>query len=128
MSLAQTKAATIMQESAEGLTSHQVISLLMDGALERVTQAQDCLQSGNTDDADVLVAKLVGIINGLRSSLNLDAGGEIAVNLDALYDYMVSRIDDTKGQDPQVLAEIHQLIDSLKSGWDGIDSELSEAS
>lgn len=122
MSLAQTKAATLLQESSDEVTSHQVISLLMDGALERVVQAQECLESGNRTDADVLVAKLVGIINGLRGSLNLDAGGEIAVNLDALYDYMIGRLSDTQG-DPVVLAEVQRLIGELKSGWDAIDTE-----
>lgn len=122
MSLAQTKAATILQESSDEMTSHQVISLLMDGALERAGQAQECLQSGNRADADILVAKLVGIINGLRGSLNLDAGGEIAVNLDALYDYMVGRLNDTQG-DPVVLAEVERLIGELKSGWDAIDEK-----
>lgn len=127
MSLAQTKAATIMQDSSEELTSHQVISLLMDGALERVCQAKESLESGNKSDADVLVAKLVGIINGLRGSLNLEAGGDIAVNLEALYSYMVERLAETKGEDLTALAEIHKLMGELKEGWDGIDKDLAQA-
>ncbi len=123
MSLAQTKAAAILQESSDEMTSHQVISLLMDGALERVSQAQGCLESGNRDDADILVAKLVGIINGLRGSLNLEVGGDIAVNLDALYNYMITRLDTTKGEDPEALAEVERLIAELKTGWDGIEAE-----
>jgi flagellar protein FliS len=127
MSLAQTKAAVILQEKSDQLSSHQVISLMMDGALERVGQAQECVQSGNENDAELLVGKLAGIINGLRASLNMDAGGEIAVNLDALYAYMVDRLADSNGRDVNALAEVQRLIGELKSGWDAIDSELSEA-
>lgn len=122
MALAQTKAAEIMQQQQENISSHQVISLLLDGALERVTQAKACIDDGNFEDKNIIVGKIIGIINGLRGSLNFQEGGDIAVNLDALYDYMITRIDGASPEsEVQVLDEVSDLINQVKSGWDEIE-------
>ncbi|MBC6904738.1 flagellar export chaperone FliS [Saccharophagus sp. K07] len=121
MAVAQTKAASFIQEHSEEISSHRVISLLMDGALERIEQAQQAYADKNIADLEVLVGKLVAIINGLRNCLNMDAG-EIAVNLDALYEYMVERITlATMETLPSVLAEVDGLVGEIKSGWDQMD-------
>lgn len=128
MSVAQTKAAAIMQDHAEELSSHQVISLLLDGALERVAQAKQCVNEGNEEDSIVLIQKLVGIINGLRASLNMEEGGEIAVNLENLYNYMIGRLCIDVCGDENTLTEVGQLISEVKTGWDGIsDIELKQS-
>lgn len=122
MAVTQTKAALVMQERAEELSSHQVISLLFDGALERVTQAKTCAEQGNNEDKEILVYKLVAIINGLRNSLNFDVGGEIALNLDSLYDYMVNKLGSSSGaSEVSTLVEVRGLIEQVKGGWDAID-------
>lgn len=121
MAVAQTKAASYIQEHTEEISSHQIISLLMDGALERIGQALQAYQSHNHVDLQVLTHKLVAIINGLRNSLNMDAG-EIAVNLDALYEYMVDAITRAPYEDiAAVLAEVRGLISEIKAGWDQMD-------
>ncbi|WNO07941.1 flagellar export chaperone FliS [Teredinibacter sp. KSP-S5-2] len=120
MSVAQTRAAQIMQERSSELTAHQVISLLFDGALERVQQAKNCAISGNEEDKKVLIDKLVAIINGLRSSLNFEDGGDIALNLDCLYDYMVNKLGESE-EEVSTLTEVAGLIARVKSGWDAID-------
>lgn len=122
MAVAQTQAAKIMQERSSELTSHQVISLLMGGALERVTQAKKAVADGNREDKDILFAKVVAIINGLRASLNMDDGGDIAENLDALYEYIVNRLDvDSEENEIAALNEVGRLMLKLKSGWDAMD-------
>lgn len=127
MAVAQTKAASFIQEHTEEISSHQIISLLMDGALERIAQALQALNHNNQADLQVLTHKLVAIINGLRNSLNLDAG-EIAVNLDALYEYMADRITQASRQDlAAVLVEASGLISEIKTGWDQMNFEAIPA-
>ncbi len=122
MAVAQTKAAQIMQENSAELTAHQVISLLFEGALERVSQAKNCAEQGNQADKDILISKLIAIINGLRNSLNFDSGGEIALNLDSLYDYMVNKLGSTDGESEiSTLSEVGGLIEQVKGGWDAIE-------
>lgn len=124
MAVAQTKAASYIQEHTEEISSHQIISLLMDGALERIDQAIQAQQSGNWTDLEILTNKLIAIINGLRNSLNMSAGGEIAENLDALYEYMIERI--TQSSVDNVVSsfeECSHLISKIKEGWDQMAME-----
>lgn len=122
MAVAKTKAALIMEKNQTDMTSHQVISLLLDGALERVTQAKYAISTGNNEDKEILMAKLVAIINGLRNSLNLNDGGDIAGNLDALYEYMVGRIEGASTtEEYSVMNEVGKLLQEVKVGWDQIE-------
>lgn len=122
MALAQTKAASIIQEQSEEISSHKIISLLMDGALERVDQAVVAFNDSDAEQFQILINKLVAIINGLRNSLNLEAGGEIATNLDALYDYITHKLLQTPVSEIlPVLNETKSLIGEVKGGWDNMD-------
>jgi flagellar protein FliS len=53
--------------------------------------------------------------------LNLEQGGEIAANLDALYEYMVTRLLEANlKSDAALVDEVAGLLRNVKSGWDGI--------
>lgn len=122
MSVAQTRAALKLEKQGSKVSSHKVISLLMEGALERISQAKEAIKQGNEEDSIVLIQKIIAIVNGLRNSLNLEVGGEIAVNLDNLYDYIVQRIQETNKDDrSDAMDEIGKLIEEIKSGWDEIE-------
>ncbi len=129
MAVAQTQAALVMQEQAEQLTSHQVISLLMDGAIERASGVIMAIHSGNDENRTILAAKLKAIINGLRESLDFKLGGTVAENLAALYDYMIERLSVTEG-DPaeqlEAVTETRRLIAEVKSGWDNMDLQVPD--
>lgn len=119
MAVTQTRAASYIQEQTEEISSHQIISLLMDGAIERIDQARDAHINNQTGDLEILLQKFIAIVNGLRNSLNFDAGGDIALNLDALYDYMVVSLTQASGTDiPRVLDEVKNLMSEIKCGWD----------
>lgn len=122
MAIAQTQAAVYLQSNYETVSSHKIISLLLDGALERAGQAVVACAEQQWENLEVLTQKSIAIINGLRSSLDMSAGGEIATNLADLYDYMLERI---QASDPRALKEafieVSQLLGEIKSGWDRMD-------
>ncbi|MFT6388330.1 MAG: flagellar protein FliS [Cellvibrionaceae bacterium] len=111
----------------ENITPYQVITMLLDGSLERVGQAISCLDEGEIDEAAVLVQKTIAIVSGLRESLNIKSGGEIASNLDMLYEYIVAKLD-TIGHDKfpiAILNEVHKLLSEVQEGWTGIAQEVN---
>ena len=118
MAVSATKAASAFDRNNPD--PHQLISLLMAGTLERVAQAKQCVVEGNDKEKYILVEKIIAIINGLRASLNFDQGGDIAVNLDSLYEYMLQRIysAETVSDECEVLDEVAKLMAQVKSGWD----------
>jgi len=68
------------------------------------------------------ISKAIMIIeNGLRASLDKNAGGQIAVSLDSLYDYMARRLMLANvGNKPEMLEEVIALLLDLKTAWDAI--------
>ncbi|WP_075185547.1 flagellar export chaperone FliS [Teredinibacter haidensis] len=124
MSVAPTQAAKIMEDNAENMSSHRVISLLLAGAMERVAQAKACLRDGNDKDKNILMCKLIGIINGLRQALDLESGGDIAGNLNTLYGYMAEKLATcSNSEEMAALSEVGKLIDNVRDGWDSIEQE-----
>src|SRR5262245_663758 len=71
---------------------HRLIVMLMDGALERITTARGCMARGETAEKARLLNRAISIVAELRSSLDMKAGGQIAMNLNELYDYMCRRL------------------------------------
>lgn len=125
-----TLSATSVDASAstvEEMTPHQVIALLLDGALERIDKAMIRLSDGDIDTASGLIQKTIAIVSSLRESLNMDAGGDIAINLDALYAYIVSRLDaiNNDAEPIAILKEVKQLLSEVNDGWSGIATQIS---
>lgn len=100
---------------------HRLIQMLMEGGLSRLAQARGALERGQVALKGELIGKAIGIIGGLREALDLDKGGELALNLDSLYDYMVARLVEANLKyDAAMLDEVAGLLRNIKTGWDGI--------
>ena len=113
---------TVNTQSQVGDASpHRLIQLLMEGGMSRLAQARGAMQHGQVAIKGELIGKAIGIIGGLREGLDLQKGGEVAANLDRLYEYMVSRlVEANRINDPALLDEVAGLLRNVKSGWDAI--------
>ncbi len=100
---------------------HRLIQMLLEGGLQRLAQAKGALEYGNIPLKGELIGKAMGIVGGLRESVDLEKGGEIAANLDNLYAFMQQRLTQANLQnDPAMLDEVASLLREIKQGWDGI--------
>lgn len=100
---------------------HRLIQMLMEGGMSRLAQARGAIQHGQVAVKGELISKAIGIIGGLRESLDLQQGGEVAANLDRLYEYMVSRLVEANlSNDVALIDEVAGLLRNVKSGWDAI--------
>lgn len=110
--------------STHEITPYQAISLLLNGALERIDQASSKISEGEIDQATVLIEKIIGIVAGLRDSLDFSQGGEIATNLDTLYNYIMGRLKAIEHEKPLlVLEEVKDLLSQVQDGWMGIANQ-----
>lgn len=72
---------------------HQLTALLFDGALNAIKLAILYLQKGNIAQKGASISKAINILNhGLKGSLDFDQGGNIAVNLHDLYQYIIQQL------------------------------------
>jgi flagellar secretion chaperone FliS len=100
---------------------HRLIQLLLEGALVRIAAARDHLQRGDLARKGECIGQAMSIIDGLRASLNVEEGGEIAHNLDNLYEYMSHRLLEANlKNDATRLDEVTRLLGDIKSAWASI--------
>ncbi|MGJ8690351.1 MAG: flagellar export chaperone FliS [Gammaproteobacteria bacterium] len=112
----------INTESAlEGASPHQLIQMLINGALERLSQAKGAIGRNDMAQKGVLLGKTVSILGGLQDSLDTEADEAITANLDSLYDYMQRRLLEANVKnDTEILDEVSGLLMTIKEGWDAI--------
>ncbi len=112
-----------------GASPHRLVQLLMEGALEKIALARGFMERGNVAEKGRNISLAISIIDGLRVSLDKEAGGEIASNLDDLYDYMGRRLLEANVKnDAAMLEEVAGLLREIKTAWDAIPAELREDS
>lgn len=100
---------------------HRLIQMLLDGGLTRIAQARGAIERGWTAEKGELIGKAVGIVGGLRNGLDFEKGGDLAQNLDRLYDYMTVKLTEANvHNDVARLDEVANLLREIKSGWDAI--------
>lgn len=109
------------QAQAVDASPHRLIQMLMEGGLARLAQARGAMERDQVGLKGELIGKAIGIIAGLRAALNLEQGGELAENLDSLYEYMVARLMDASlKNEAEPLDEVAGLLRNVKAGWDAI--------
>lgn len=109
------------QAKAVDASPHRLIQMLMDGGMTRLAQARGAMERQQHALKGELIGKAIGIIGGLRSGLDLQQGGDLAQNLDNLYDYMVRRLSEANVNNSiEPLDEVAGLLRDIKSGWDAI--------
>jgi flagellar secretion chaperone FliS len=103
---------------------HGLVVMLMDGALERISRARGCIDNGATAEKNELLAAAVAIVDELRVSLDLKAGGPIAANLDDLYDYMCRQLMKANLTNRvETLDEVSHLLAEIRSAWIALPAE-----
>jgi len=111
-----------METGVIAANPHKLIVMLFEGAQIALINAQQHMDKGNIAEKGKAISKAIMIIeNGLRASLDKSVGGEIALNLDALYEYMSSRLLlANMNNQPELIAEVQALLADIKGAWDKI--------
>lgn len=103
----------------EEASPHRLIQMLMEGVLEKIAIAKGHMERGEVSKKGSHISWAISIVDGLRASLDLGAGGEIAQNLDDLYDYINRRLVSANLENnSDILDEVSSLLKSVKSAWD----------
>lgn len=106
----------------------ELVVLLYDGALRFVSEARDGMAHGDMAARGRGVSKAMAIVAELQCTLNIDGGGEVARQLDAMYTYITGRLIDTSTKrDAAALDEVHRLLSTMRDAWTQI-AQPSDAS
>lgn len=131
MAFAKAGIAQYQQVGASGASyadPYQLTRMLMSTGLDRIAQARGATERGDMAAKGERIGKAIAIVDALRTSLDHSAGGELADNLAALYDYMQRRLLEANlKSDADMLDEVASLLRDILDGWDAIPPEARDA-
>ncbi len=109
----------------------QLIVMLYDECVRALKRAEEAFAIEGTDRIEQVNNNLLhaqDIITELAVSLDLEKGGQIAQNLDRIYDFMIMRLSHANThKDLQAVVEVRELVTDLQDGWQQIaDKQLPE--
>lgn len=118
-------AAVGIETGVTSASPHKLIVMLFDGALAAITTASFEMRAKNIAGKGQAISKAISIIeNGLRASLNKNVGGQIAISLDALYEYMSKQLLSANlTNSEEILEQVKALLLDLKGAWVAIGKE-----
>ena len=106
---------------------HRLVQMLLEGALGKIAVVKGLMERKEIAKKGEMISQVVSIVAGLRSSLDLSAGGELAANLDNIYEYTERRLLEANiKNDVKILDEVSKLLHEIKAGWESIPSELRD--
>ena len=111
-----------IETGIEAANPHKLILMLFDGAHEALAKAKQHIQRNEISEKGKMLSKAIMIIDhGLKASLDMRVGGDLAIKLQALYDYMTHRLLIANIQNnTEIINEVDHLLLELHAAWQQI--------
>jgi flagellar protein FliS len=111
-------ASAYIQTQVQSRSPLELVVMLYDGALRFLTEARDAMDQQDMARKRHGMSRALAILSELQSTLNMEQGGDMAVQLDALYTYLNGRmLDASMKNDPTAIDECLKLLGTLRSAW-----------
>ncbi len=105
----------------EDADPHRLVSMLLDGAIDRVVQARGNMIHGNVAAKGSNITRALAIVGELRDSLDHKVDRVISQRLESLYEYVSRQLLFAQlNNDPEALDEVARLLTPIRDGWHGI--------
>lgn len=119
---ASNPAKLYQKTSAFSATPGQLVLMLYDGALRFCRQAKEGLNEPNfVRSQEILhnnILRAQAILTELQATLNFEKGGELAVTLYRLYDYMQRELTKAnRDRDPQPIDNVLRFLGDIRDAW-----------
>jgi len=113
-----------LEASVQTASPHQLIAMLLRGALEAVARAEGSIERGDIGTRSTQINKAIAIVLELKGSLDSDKGGEVAANLDQLYGFVVRELTLANRENSVArLKGVNKIIVEIADGWGSIPPE-----
>lgn len=99
-------------------SQEQILLLLYDGAIRFCRQAITACEAGNDGEKIGRIAKVHAIVDEFSKSLNHEIGGQIAEDLERLYDFILRELGESrKDTTTTKLKVVEGLLVDLRDTW-----------
>jgi flagellar biosynthetic protein FliS len=112
-----------LESQVAGATPHQLITLLLEGAVSAMVRAKIYFETGNIAKRGEMISRAINIIdNGLRASLNHEVGGQVTEEMESLYEYVSrSLLLLNLEKKPEELPHLIEIMNNLSTTWKEIE-------
>ena len=110
---------TGVETGVDSADPHKLVLMLFEGAQQALAKAKLHIQHNEVAAKGEMISKAIMIIDhGLKASLDINAGGDMASQLFSLYEYMTNRLLTANLQnDVQIINEVNGLLSELHGAW-----------
>lgn len=96
----------------------KVLLMLYEGAIRFTKHAHAAMKQGKIAEKGKYISKATAILSELMATLDFKAGGQLAIDLENLYVFMIDKlIEGNIKNDPDCLANVEQLLLTLFDAW-----------
>jgi|SRR6185437_91814 len=98
----------------------QLLLMLYEGAIQNVKKATLAMDKKDVPTKGMAIGKAHDIINELLNTLDVEAGGKIAQDLERLYNFMIEQLIKANVEtSKEPLQTVLKLLETLLEGWRG---------
>ena len=112
---------TYRQTQVQSRTPLELVVMLYDGALVSLSSARAAIERRDIASRRDSIGRALAIISELQSTLNMEQGGEVAAQLDELYEFASRRLlDATIKNEVTPVDEVSRVFTTLRDAWQTI--------
>ncbi len=106
------------QNQVSTASPEQILLMLYDGAIRFIKGAIAANEEGKNVDKLQGISKCMAIVTEFSNSLNHEIGGEIAADLDGLYQFMIRELNAARNEPTgKHLKVVESLLLDLRDTW-----------
>ncbi len=104
--------------SVQSASREKILLMLYEGAIRFIKQAMIAIDKKDIAERGMNIGRAFDIINELNNTLNHEAGGDIASNLEQLYMFVSEQLTKSNATGlKKPLEDALKVLETLYSGW-----------
>ncbi|MGE0616125.1 MAG: flagellar export chaperone FliS [Bacteriovoracia bacterium] len=108
-------------------TPGQILIMLYEAAIRHLRRAVACIEANDLNGKGVAIGKSHDILNELNNSLNFEVGGEVAKQLEGLYNYCIGQLLKANVENQkEPLISVIKVMENLLEGWRGAVEQVNK--
>ncbi len=125
--LQQQSYSAVQSEANASVSSPiELIAMLHDRLLQELSSMEYYILAKDYENKSSSAQKCIDILVALDSSLEIESGEELILNIHALYEHAIATVFKvSKEMEPSPLADLKGVILDLKEGWEGVMANLN---
>ena len=105
----------------------QILIMLYEAAIRHTKRATECIEKKNVPGKGAAIGKVHDIITELVTTLDFNQGGEVARELERLYNFIAEQLLKANMENStEKLKSVQRILETLLDGWRGAVEQVNK--